>query len=146
MRFLPILASILAPLAAAIEITHPNDKTQVAAGDDLKVTWTFVDTDPQTMSLYLVNFVEYPPIYVPLAIDVKTHKANTEVHIPCDILPTEGYQINAINGTNVYVIYAQSAHFRISEPRKGRECVHDPDTVKRAQATSTVYVTVTPTA
>ncbi|KMP03448.1 hypothetical protein CISG_03964 [Coccidioides immitis RMSCC 3703] len=125
MRFLPIIFSVLAPLAAAIEITNPESNTPVAAGQDVKVTWTFVDTDPHTLSLYLVNFVEYPPTYVPLAIDVKTHKAHHEVHVPCDTMPAHGYQINAINGTNVYVIYAQSEHFKVSEHRGKGDCGHD---------------------
>nr|KMM67368.1 hypothetical protein CPAG_03702 [Coccidioides posadasii RMSCC 3488] len=125
MRFLPIIFSILAPLAAAIEITNPLSNTPVAAGQDVKVTWNFVDTDPHTLSLYLVNFVEYPPTYVPLAIDVKTHKAHHEVHVPCDTMPAHGYQINAINGTNVYVIYAQSEHFKVSEHREKGDCGHD---------------------
>ncbi|EEP79213.1 predicted protein [Uncinocarpus reesii 1704] len=143
MRFLPILACVLAPLAAALEITHPEGKSHIMAGEDLKVTWTFVDTDPHFLSLYLVNFVEYPPTYVPLAIDVKTHKAHHEVHIPCDTHPAHGYQINAINGTNVYVIYAQSEHFKIKKHHGKEECGHDDkrDDAYPSPVTSTVYVT-----
>ncbi|KAI1908202.1 hypothetical protein LOZ12_004840 [Ophidiomyces ophidiicola] len=144
MRFLPLLVSVLTPLVAALQVTHPNERSQVVAGDDLKATWTFSDMDPPRLSLYLVNFVEYPPTYIPLAIDVRTRRAQFNVHLPCDTLPAAGYQINAVNGTNVYVIYAQSEHFKISPNMKKEDCFHDD--IIMPTPTSTVFVTVAPTA
>ncbi|GLA26504.1 hypothetical protein M752DRAFT_336886 [Aspergillus phoenicis ATCC 13157] len=65
---------------------------------------------------------------------------------------TWGYQISGINGTNVYIIYAQSEKFFISDVANATECVDTSVTAPGASATSTcpaastVYVTVSPTA
>ncbi|KAK2749185.1 hypothetical protein FQN57_006800 [Myotisia sp. PD_48] len=115
---IPIIASI----ASAIEIIHPNAHSTLAAGEVTKVKWTHVDEDPKTLSLYLVNFVDWPPSYVKLARDVHTDKDRRKVKIPCDTRPSHGYQINAINGTNIHVIYAQSAEFAITGSHENGEC------------------------
>ncbi|KAJ5935087.1 hypothetical protein N7466_004634 [Penicillium verhagenii] len=142
---IPLVVS-LASLAAAIDITSPAANSTYAAGSTVNVEWTSVDTDPTNFSLYLWNFVSWPPSYVPLALDVPTSDLSYSVQIPCDTNPDWGYQISGINGTNVYIIYAQGDKFTVSDAASG--CV---DTASSATSTcpsaaaSTVYVTVSPT-
>ncbi|KAF4252215.1 hypothetical protein CNMCM8714_007905 [Aspergillus fumigatus] len=68
---IPLVVS-LGSLAAAINITSPAANTTYAAGSTVAVRWTSVDTDPTNFSLYLWNFVSWPPTYVPLALDIPT--------------------------------------------------------------------------
>ncbi|RHZ62010.1 GPI anchored serine-threonine rich family protein [Aspergillus thermomutatus] len=145
---IPLIVS-LGSLAAAINITSPAANSTYAAGSTVTVEWTSVDTDPTNFSLYLWNFVSWPPTYVPLAVDIPTSDLSYPVQIPCDTNPEWGYQISGINGTNVYIIYAQGDKFTVSEPVNGTACV-DPAPLPTAStcpsaAASTVYVTVSPT-
>ncbi|KAL3443589.1 Ser-Thr-rich glycosyl-phosphatidyl-inositol-anchored membrane family-domain-containing protein [Aspergillus insuetus] len=144
-------ALLLSSLAAAISITEPSENSTYAAGSTVTVKWSTVDTDPTTFSLFLWNFVSWPPTYVPLAYDIPTTDESHTVQIPCDTNPEWGYQLSAINGTNVYIIYAQGEKFSISAPTKGSNCV-DTDPVPAPfpvpSATTcdatTVYITVSP--
>ncbi|GKZ31983.1 hypothetical protein AbraIFM66950_000982 [Aspergillus brasiliensis] len=153
MRFsIPFIIS-LGSLAAAISITEPAANSTYAAGSTITVNWTTVDTDPTTFSLYLWNFVYWPPSYVPLAIDIPTSDLSYAVQIPCDTDPEWGYQISGINGTNVYIIYAQSEKFFVSDTANATDCVDANVTApgglfptSTCPAASTVYVTVSPTA
>ncbi|RDH27997.1 extracellular proline-serine rich protein [Aspergillus welwitschiae] len=148
---IPFILS-LGSLAAAISITEPTLNSTYAAGSTITVNWTTVDTDPTTFSLYLWNFVYWPPSYVPLALDIPTSDLSYPVQIPCDTDPEWGYQISGINGTNVYIIYAQSEKFFVSDVANATECVDTSVTAPGASASSTcpaastVYVTVSPTA
>lgn len=148
MKFLSFLAAAVAvPLASAIQLTSPVTNSTITKGSDMQVTWTSVDTDPSLFSIYLVNFVTWPPFYTQLASDVDTSLGAYSVHVPCDVSASYGFQVNAINGTNVYVIYAQTATFRIQDA--SGSCV-DPVTTTSAcaataTATKTVYVTQTAT-
>ncbi|RAK94964.1 GPI anchored serine-threonine rich family protein [Aspergillus ibericus CBS 121593] len=146
-----LLVLALASLASAISITQPALNASYPAGSTVTVNWTTVDTDPTYFSLYLWNFVYWPPTYVPLAIDIPTADLSYPVHIPCDTTPEWGYQISGINGTNVYIIYAQSDKFTVSEAINQTACVDTPATAAAASAStcgapSTVFVTVSPTA
>ncbi|KAL7657247.1 hypothetical protein ACMYSQ_003436 [Aspergillus niger] len=147
---IPFILS-LGSLAAAISITEPTLNSTYAAGSTITVNWTTVDTDPTTFSLYLWNFVYWPPSYVPLALDIPTSDLSYPVQIPCDTDPEWGYQISGINGTNVYIIYAQSERFFVSDVANATECVDTSVTAPGASATSTcpaastVYVTTIPT-
>lgn len=145
---IPLILS-LGSLVAAIQITSPAANSTYAAGSTITVEWTSVDTDPANFSLYLWNFVSWPPSYVPLATDIPTSDLSYSVQIPCDTNPEWGYQISGINGTNVYIIYAQGDKFTVSDPVNGRACVNPaplPTTSTCSNAAvSTVYVTVSPT-
>jgi len=148
MRSLLLLIPILASLVTAVEITFPVANSTLLAGGKTKVDWVSVDTDPTTMSLYLVNFVDWPPSYVPLALDVDTAHGSHQVQIPCNTPASSGYQINAINGTNVYVIYAQSKHFSVGAALDPAGCVDEnpPAATECPVATpTTVFVTATST-
>ncbi|KAA8577050.1 hypothetical protein EYC84_007062 [Monilinia fructicola] len=73
----------------------------------LFLTWSSVDTDPSQFSIYLVNFKDWPPTVVSLAQNVPQEDKSIDVTIPCNLRSDYGWQINFINGTNTYVIYAQ---------------------------------------
>ncbi|KAL4873625.1 Ser-Thr-rich glycosyl-phosphatidyl-inositol-anchored membrane family-domain-containing protein [Aspergillus spectabilis] len=140
-------------LVAAISITEPTANSTFAAGSTITVNWTTVDTDPSYFSLYLWNFFSWPPSYVALATDIPTADRTHTVQIPCDTNPEWGYQLSAINGTNVYIIYAQGGRFTVTDPLDGSRCVdNDPVPVTSATtcdaitAVSTVYITVSPSA
>ncbi|KAE8349999.1 Ser-Thr-rich glycosyl-phosphatidyl-inositol-anchored membrane family-domain-containing protein [Aspergillus coremiiformis] len=150
MRFLLPMSLVLTPLVSAINIMNPAANSTYAAGSTITVNWTTVDTDPSQFSLYLWNFVSWPPSYVPLAENVPTGARSYSVKIPCDTNPEWGYQISAINGTNVYIIHAQGERFTVSHRRNGTRCadslpLSSPSTCSAAAAVSTVYVTVSPT-
>lgn len=138
MRFLYIL-TLVAPLVAAIEFTAPSANSTLTKGSDFELTWSTVDTDPISFSVYLVDFVTWPPSYVPLKTGIETGHGSAKVRIPCNTDSSYGYQFNAINGTNVYVIYAQSPKFSVA----GKACTdpHEPEPTC-AKETTTVYVTV----
>ncbi|KAB8231376.1 hypothetical protein ETB97_001553 [Aspergillus alliaceus] len=141
---------VLAPLVSAISIAKPAANSTYAAGSTITVNWSTVDTDPSEFSLYLWNFVSWPPSYVPLALNVPTSDQSYSVQIPCDTNPEWGYQISAINGTNVYIIHAQGERFTISDAVDGTSCSDpisqpSPSTCGPTTAVSTVYVTVSPT-
>ncbi|KAL3477211.1 Ser-Thr-rich glycosyl-phosphatidyl-inositol-anchored membrane family-domain-containing protein [Aspergillus californicus] len=148
-----VFASVLSSLAAAISITSPAANSTYAAGSSITVKWTTVDTDPSFFSLYLWNFVSWPPSYVALATDIPTADLSHTVQIPCATTPEWGYQLSAINGTNVYIIYAQGERFTVGAPLDGSDCVDSAPLPTTCAATtavsvsvSTVYVTVSPTA
>ncbi|TLS22504.1 uncharacterized protein PpBr36_10069 [Pyricularia pennisetigena] len=130
-----------AGIASAIRFTSPVANATVTRGEAKhEVSWSSVDTDPERFSLYLVNFVNWPPYYQQLATNVETAAGAAEIRIPCDLDVSGGYQINAINGTNVYVIYAQTPKFSIA----GASC-QDPVAAEPSTCASAVTVTATAT-
>ena len=167
------LFALAAPLVSAIQLTSPAANSTLAKGSEFQLSWSTVDTDPTNFSIYLVNFVNWPPMYTPLALNVETASGAASVQVPCNIDNSFGYQLyvfcspytqpadasqpqtklthrshsisNAINGTNVYVIYAQTPKFYVS----GKPC-EDPTTSAEptcapAAAAATVTVTVSTT-
>lgn len=57
MRSVSILA-LGASLASAIQFTDPAANATLTKGSNFDLSWTTVDTDPTTFSVYLVNFVK----------------------------------------------------------------------------------------
>jgi hypothetical protein len=145
MKFSLAALAALPLLSSAILITSPNNSSTLTKGEDATITWTSVDTDDTSFGLVLVNFVYWPPYYQQLAEDVSTSANSTTVTIPCDLVATDGYQFNAINGTNLYVIYAQSSKFAIG----GEDCEDsgngDEPTCSASKVTVTITVAPTPT-
>ncbi|KAK1496479.1 extracellular proline-serine rich protein [Colletotrichum cuscutae] len=145
MRYFSVALALAAPLVSAIEFTSPSANSTVAKGKSYELSWNTVDTDPSTFSVFLVNFVNWPPSYVLLAQDLETAAGSASIDVPCSTLNSDGYQFNAINGTNVYVIYAQTPKFSVT----GSDCT-DPTTLPPASPSacappSTVTVTVSKT-
>ncbi|KAI9731927.1 MAG: hypothetical protein M1834_004378 [Cirrosporium novae-zelandiae] len=148
---LPILGALLLPLASAIDITTPTLNSTLSKGSTYNVTWTHVDTDPSVFSIFLVNFVDWPPSYIELADSIPTWEDSYSVYIPCDTATSYGFQFNAINGTNVYVIYAQSDKFFVdgdscTDPVTTTSAASCPTAASSTNATTTVFVTVSATA
>lgn len=136
---LAALAGVLPTLVQGIAFTSPTASDVITKGSDITATWTSVDTDPTVFSLYLWNFVDWPPYYEALAYGIDTTAGEVTVRIPCHINNGEGWQLTAINNTNVYVLYAQTSDFNIT----GDSCT-DPATSSTCYAAaSTVYVTQT---
>ncbi|KAG6354985.1 hypothetical protein INS49_004066 [Diaporthe citri] len=141
MQFLSLLA-LAAPLASAIQFSNPTVNSTLTRGSTFDLQWSSVDTDPENFSVYLVNFVNWPPYYAPVSYGVDATTGETTVKVPCDVDPTYGYQFNAINGTNVYIIYAQTPKFSIA----GAACTDEPAVTAAptcAAPTATVTATVT---
>ncbi|CAN8105509.1 unnamed protein product [Discula destructiva] len=134
MRVLQVLA-MGAQLAAAISFTNPAANETLTRGATFDLSWASVDTDPTSFSVYLVNFVNWPPFYTALDV-VQTSAGEASVRVPCDVDTSYGYQFNAINGTNVYVIYAQTPKFSIA----GASCSDPPSTSTACAAAPTVTV------
>ena len=93
MRFISFLA-FLAPLVAAIDIPDPTTNSTITKGEYYNLTWSSVDTDASTFSIFLVNFVNWPPSYVDLATDIETAAGSYSVYIPCDTEDAYGYQFS----------------------------------------------------
>jgi len=141
MKFFKTLAAFSALLSAssAYLVLSPVANQTVTKGSPFNVTWSTVDTDPTTFSIYLVNFVTYPPTLVELVEGVPQYDLSYSVTIPCDVASGSGWQINFINGTNEYVIYAQSSVFSLTG-----NCV-EATTSSSAPVPTTVYLTNTTT-
>ena len=95
MRSFSLLA-LAAPLVAAIEFTSPAANTTLSKGDSYTLSWNTVDTDPSEFSIYLVNFVNWPPYYAPLAYNVETASGSVAVDVPCGVDSSYGYQLYVI--------------------------------------------------
>ncbi|KAI3390567.1 hypothetical protein diail_9191 [Diaporthe ilicicola] len=129
--FLTAALAISAPLAQAIRFSFPvsadnarSTNITFTKGDAVTVTWDFVNTDPTKFSLYLWEFVAFPPTYELVAYNVDTAARQATVTIPCHINSSPNWQFTMINGTNVYVLYAQTARFTISD--NPQTCVDSP--------------------
>ncbi|KAI9739131.1 MAG: hypothetical protein M1834_007344 [Cirrosporium novae-zelandiae] len=129
MRFAVIAASLLG-LASAYDVLTPTLNSTIAKGSSIDITWDTVDTDPSTFSIYIVNFAtaHWPPTVLSLAQNVPQNAGSQTVRIPCSLSSDYGWQINFINGTNTYVIYAQSDRFSLTG-----SCV-DPTTTSSSSA------------
>lgn len=136
MQFIKTLAAFSALLSAssAYLVLTPTANQTVAKGQPFDVTWSTVDTDPTTFSIYLSNFVTYPPTLIQLALDIPQEDLSYSVTIPCDVASGSGWRLDFLNGTNEYVIYAQSAVFSLSG-----NCV-SPTTSSSVAVPTTVYL------
>lgn len=92
MQFLSLLA-LAAPLASAIQFTNPAVNSTLTRGSTFDLQWSTVDTDPEAFSVYLVNFVNWPPYYAPVSFGVDSTTGETSVRVPCDVNPSYGYQL-----------------------------------------------------
>lgn len=93
MRGLSILALVAAPLVSAIQLIEPTLNSTLGMGETYSVKWTTVDTDPTTFSIFLVNFVNWPPFYTQLASNVQTSAGEHQVTVPCGLDSSWGYQL-----------------------------------------------------
>jgi hypothetical protein len=136
------LTTLFAAAASAYQVLTPTVNSTVAKGSSVNVKWSSVDTDAETFSIYLVNFqtVHWPPTVLSLAQNVPRDDGSVDVRIPCDVTSDYGWQLNFINGTNTYVIYAQSPMFTLTG-----DCV-EPSTTSTPYPTATVYRNTTVTA
>ena len=87
------LFALTAPLAAAIKLLEPFANSLVDKGQMHNISWTSVDTDPKNFSIFLVNFVDYPPFYTKVAADVPTCAGQFEVIVPCEVNSSYGFQL-----------------------------------------------------
>lgn len=92
MRVLQLLA-LGAPLAAAIAFSDPAENATLTRGATFDLSWTSVDTDPTAFSVYLVNFVNWPPYYQAVDFDLDTSTGEASVRVPCDVDDAYGYQL-----------------------------------------------------
>ena len=97
MRVLSFLA-LAAPLVSAIQFEAPFSNSTLVKGQPYSVKWSLVDTDPSTFSLYLVNFVNWPPFYTQLASDISTTDGSFDVTLPCGVDNSWGYQLYVPSG------------------------------------------------
>jgi len=109
-------ATLLAASVSAYEVLTPTLNSTVTKGDTITIEWTSVDTDAEVFSVYLANFqtAHWPPTVLSLAQNVPRDDSSIDLRIPCDLSSDYGWQINFINGTNTYVIYAQSPVFELT--------------------------------
>lgn len=87
-----LATAALASLARAISFNTPSADV-VTKGGDMTATWTSVDTDPSVFSLYLWNFVDWPPYYEGLAYGIDISAGEVSVRIPCHVNNGDGWQL-----------------------------------------------------
>ncbi|KAK2598836.1 hypothetical protein N8I77_012221 [Diaporthe amygdali] len=129
--FIIAALAVLPPLVNAIRFSYPTSadyayRTNLTftKGDTVDVTWNIVDTDPKSFSLYLWEFEAFPPTYELVAYNVDTEAKQSSFTVPCRLNASPNWQLTMINGTNVYVLYAQTARFSITE--SNGTCVDSP--------------------
>lgn len=137
----PLLLLLPSP-ARAIAFTSPASSDAVARGGEVTARWTTVDADPRAFSLYAWNFASWPPYYEGLAYGVDAAAGEATVRLPCRLAAGGGWQLTAINDTNVYVLYAQTEAFSVTGGGDD-DCVDPPASATCYAPTSTVYVTQT---
>lgn len=95
MRFTTIALAIVCPLVGAIQFTNPapDSTLTLAKGSSFDVSWDPVDTDPEVLSIYLWNFVNFPPYSQSLALDIQTSLKAYTVTIPCSADSASGFQL-----------------------------------------------------
>ncbi|POS74327.1 developmentally Regulated MAPK Interacting protein [Diaporthe helianthi] len=123
--FLIVALAISCPVAQAIQFNYPKSAESAYSvnlsflkGDTVNVTWDSVASDPEKFSLYLWEFVNYPPAYELVAYNVETEAGQASFKVPCHIEPSSNWQITMIEGTNVYVLYGQTARFKIESSKR----------------------------
>lgn len=87
------LLALAAPLVSAIQFTSPELNSTLSKGEKYTLTWETVDTDPSVFSVYLVNFVDWPPSYTGLAYDLETAAGEAEITVPCSTPSSYGFQL-----------------------------------------------------
>lgn len=92
MRVLSLFA-LVAPLVSAIQFQEPFANSTLKKGETYSVKWSSVDTDPTVFSIFLVNFVDWPPFYTQVASDVPTSEGEHKVTVPCDVNSSWGFQL-----------------------------------------------------
>lgn len=86
-------AAIIPTLVQGISFTSPVSSAVVTKGSEITAKWTSVDTDPEDFSLYIWNFVAWPPYYEGLAYGIDTSAGEFTVRIPCHVDNGEGWQL-----------------------------------------------------
>lgn len=89
------LLSTLVSFCSAINFTYPTGGITLSRGSTYDVTWTTVDTDPTQFSIYLWNFVSYPPYYT-FITQVQTSAESQNVTIPCNVPAEDGWQMYVV--------------------------------------------------
>lgn len=89
------LLILAAPLVSAIQFTSPAANSTLTKGNEFQLSWATVDTDPTTFSIYLVNFVNWPPLYTPVAYNIEAAAGAASVRVPCHVDNSWGYQLYA---------------------------------------------------
>lgn len=84
---------IFASFTKALNLTGPAAGSVLRRGSEFALQWSYVDTDDLSFSVYLWNFVNYPPMYTPLKFDVQSRTGQTNINIPCAVDPGDGYQL-----------------------------------------------------
>lgn len=110
MRVLSLFA-LAAPLVSAIQFLEPTANSTLTKGQTYDLKWSTVDTDPSTFSLYLVNFVNWPPLYTPIAFDLETAAGEHQVTVPCGVDSSYGFQLYVLTPRRIC-----SPHLHLSTP------------------------------
>lgn len=92
--------TLSSPLAQAIRFRYPKSADEAHSvnlsllkGDTVNVTWDTVATDPEKFSLYLWEFVKYPPTYEVVAYNVNTETKHASFKVPCNITSSSNWQL-----------------------------------------------------
>ncbi|EMD37997.1 hypothetical protein CERSUDRAFT_134538 [Gelatoporia subvermispora B] len=111
-----VVTLVLAASAFAYTVTSPTNGTTWTASGPNTVSWTRVDTDPQTFTIVLNNQNHYPATQQVLASFVDGSQGSTTVNPPSGgMQPGSGYRINLVpDASYMNTILAQSDQFTIS--------------------------------
>ncbi|RAH74438.1 GPI anchored serine-threonine rich family protein [Aspergillus aculeatinus CBS 121060] len=121
MRSLSLLLAIVAFAASALAltITAPKAGDQVDFSKSYKFQWTTVSSDPDEVTLVLVNMASQPTVNKVITQNAKVSDGSYTVDMITGIPVANGYQLNAIaNTTQNTGILSQSNQFNVTKVGK----------------------------
>ncbi|OJK02381.1 hypothetical protein ASPACDRAFT_41205 [Aspergillus aculeatus ATCC 16872] len=156
MRSLSLLLAIVAFAASALAltITAPKAGDQVDFSKSYKFQWTTVSSDPDEVTLVLVNMASQPTVNKVITQNAKVSDGSYTVDMITGIPVANGYQLNAIaNTTQNTGILSQSNQFNVTKVGKvetGKDTSNStlsspPSHISQSAPTSPTSPTPTPT-
>ncbi|RAK73091.1 GPI anchored serine-threonine rich family protein [Aspergillus fijiensis CBS 313.89] len=140
MRSLSLLLAIVAFAASALAltITAPKAGDQVDFSKSYKFQWTTVSSDPDEVTLVLVNMASQPTVNKVITQNAKVSDGSYTVDMITGIPVANGYQLNAIaNTTQNTGILSQSNQFNVTKVGKVETATASATTATKTAASAT---------
>ncbi|PYI14234.1 threonine rich protein [Aspergillus japonicus CBS 114.51] len=140
MRSLSLLLAIVAFAASALALTivAPKAGDQVDFSKSYKFQWTTVSSDPDEVTLVLVNMASQPTVNKVITQNAKVSDGAYTVDMITGIPVANGYQLNAIaNTTQNTGILSQSNQFNVTKVGKVETATASATTATKTAASAT---------
>ncbi|RAL16334.1 GPI anchored serine-threonine rich family protein [Aspergillus homomorphus CBS 101889] len=140
MRFLSLFLAVAAFAASALALTivQPKAGDKVDFSQSYEFKWNTVSSDPDEVTLVLVNMASQPTVNKPIAQNVKVSAGSYKVDKITGIPVADGYQLNAIaNTTQNTGILSQSNQFNVTKVGKVETATASATTATKTAASAT---------